>query len=425
MQRFVSTVIPWSVALLALAGTGFSQTASELVDFSGLRGGVIFLPRASDEDMALALARRDGFLVYAQVPDETRVQSLRAKAAESGLLAKTLYAGVGSADHLPLAGRAASLLLVSDLSNSDLNEARRIAWLQAIAPRRGLAILGNPNAKELSEEKLRSWLAGQPDLQVFRRGDGRWVSCRRKPDPGADQWPQKFHDASNARVSNDRTFRAPFLPAWYALPMHLGYWGDTMVSANGRAYLVWANRAFNTSVSLIARDIHSGVKLWERPFSWGEPRDNNRSGYFSGRNCLLAEGDILYLVDEADVLLLDGETGDEIDCIEGPQAIGQIKWMGAEDGRLALLAGDADRYRISSLQQACTNPVGRNLAVYDLRTRQRLWTATEQSDVDQREVAILGGRLYYHAIGAACCLPRPFDRRAAVGESRSRSCWNC
>ena len=58
-----------------------------------------------------------------------------------------------------------------------------------------------------------------------------------------------------------------------------------------------------------------------------------------------------------------------------------------------------DRYRTSSLQQACTNPVGRELAVYDLRTRQRLWTATEAADVDQRELAILGGRLYYHAIG--------------------------
>jgi outer membrane protein assembly factor BamB len=242
-------------------------------------------------------------------------------------------------------------------------------------------------------------LSGQPDLQVFRKGNGLWVSCRREPDSGADQWPQKFHDASNARISHDQTFQPPFLPAWYALPMHLGYWGDTMVSANGRAYLVWANRAFNTSVSLIARDIHSGVKLWERPFSWDEPRDKNRSGYFSGRSCLFAEGDVLYLVDEADVRLLDGETGDEIGRIEGPQGDGQIKWMGAEDGRIALLAGDADQYRISSLQQACINPVGRKLAVYDLHTRQRLWTATEQSDVDQREVAILGGRLYYHAIG--------------------------
>ena len=117
------------------------------------------------------MARRDGFLVYAQVPDETRVQRLRAKAAESGLLAKTLYAGVGSADHLPLAGRAASLVLVTDLSNSDLTEAHRSAWLQAIAPRRGVAILGNPNAKELNEEKLRSLVgrsAGSSSLSPRR-----------------------------------------------------------------------------------------------------------------------------------------------------------------------------------------------------------------------------------------------------------------
>lgn len=396
------TTVVWFVGLMTLLVSDTrlqGQTVAELINLSGLRGGVVFLPRACDEKMALELAQNDGFVVYAQTPDEARVQRLRAEAAEAGLLAKTFYAGVGTADDLPLAERASSLVLVTDLCDSDLTDSRRRAWLQALAPRRGVAIFGNTDARKLNEQQLRAWLIGHADLRVFRQDNGLWVSCRQAPDTEADQWPQKFHDASNARVSQDETFRPPFLPAWYALPMHLGYWGDTMVCANGRAYLVWANRAFNASVSLIARDIHSGIKLWERPFSWNEPRDKNRSGYFSGRSCLFAEGDILYLVDEADVRLLDGETGDEIGCIEGPRGDGQIKWMGAEDGTMALLAGDADRFRISSLQQACTNPVGRKLAVYDLHNRQRLWTTTEQSDVDQREVAILDGRLYYHAIG--------------------------
>jgi hypothetical protein len=146
---------------------------------------------------------------------------------------------VGAADQLPLAERAASLVLVADLSGSDLTESRRSAWLQALAPRRGVAIFGSPSASQLDEGKLRTGLSGQPGVQVFRQGTGLCVSCRREPDLGADQWSQKSYDASNARISHDETFQSPFLPAWDGLPMHLGYWGDTMVSANGRAYLVW------------------------------------------------------------------------------------------------------------------------------------------------------------------------------------------
>jgi hypothetical protein len=106
------------------------------------------------------MARQNGFLVYAQVSDEINVQRLRAAAAESGLLAKTLYAGVGPAGYLPLAERAASLVLVTDLSSRDLTESHRIAWLQALAPRRGVAIFGNPDANRLEEDKLRTSMAG-------------------------------------------------------------------------------------------------------------------------------------------------------------------------------------------------------------------------------------------------------------------------
>lgn len=386
------------VLLLGLISHAVAGSAQSIIQRGGLRGGVVFMPRVSDPELAINLARQDRFLVYAQAEDAETVRVLREDAAGKGLLARTFYAGVGAIDHLPLAEDMAALVVVTDLSDADLTDANREAWVRALAPRRGVALLGNTTGKGLDQGKLKAWLADQPGLNVQSGQDGTWASFKREARKGADQWPQKFHDATNTRGSRDETFKPPFLPAWYGLPMHLGYWGDTMVTGNGRQYLVWANRAFLTPVSLLCRDIHSGVTLWERPFSWEEPRGGNRSGYWSGRSCMFADGDLLYLVLEDRLERLEGETGESIGSIAGPKPGGQIKWIGVEDGLLAVLAGEQDLYKTSSLQQRCLNQHGRELAVYDLRSDAVLWRATEDGDVDERDLAIMDGQIFYHVL---------------------------
>lgn len=111
------------------------------------------------------------------------------------------------------------------------------------------------------------------------------------------------------------------------------------------------------------------------------PRDHNRAGYYPGRSCLVAVGDRVLLIDNADILQLDGETGAEAGRLQGPQLGGQIKWIGAERGRLAALAGDPDTFSTSSLQQQCTNPFGPELAAFDLATGKPLWRATEDGSI--------------------------------------------
>ena len=389
------------VAVLSLCAVAVSAAGPglERVKQTGLNGGLLYLPRASDPEAVVALARETPFVVVARCADDARAAAVRDRAAAESLLARKLYADTGPADAVPLAPHSATIVLADDLAAADLTHANLAAWRRALSPLRGLAILGNRDAYKLDAARLRAWIGNESGATVETVAGGVFAVVRAPALAGSDAWTQKFHDASNRRLSNYTALKPPFRPAWYALPTNLGFWGDTMVSAGGRAYYIWANRAAGASVSLICFDIRNGARLWEQPFKWAAPRDKNEGGYYPGRPCMVALSDGLLLIDEDRVRRLDGETGRELASIPGPKPGGQIKWVGAEDGLLAALAGEADRFDTSSLQQHSTNPFGAELAVYRLGSSGTLWNATEEGPIDEREIAILDGRLFYHAAG--------------------------
>lgn len=374
-----------------------AETSLQLVEKTGLQGGIIFLPQTDNAGMAVELAKKLPFIVYAQCADTKQVNNIKEKAIAENLLARKLYADTGDASHLPLAPHSATIVLVDNLENSGINAKNLNAWVSALSPLRGIAILGNHDAKKVDCRKLMAALDKCDGVKVKKLVDG-FVSCRKQALPGTEPWPQKFHDASNLRSTGDATLKPPFLPAWYALPTNLGYWGDTMISIDGRGYYIWANRAHTTPVSMICFDLRNGAKLWEHFFKWDKPRDKNQGGYYPGRSCMLAKNNDLYFIDEAVVRQLDGESGREKGAIPGPKPDGQIKWIGEEGDILAMLDGDPDKYSTSSLQQHSINPHGTELAAFDLKTKKQLWKATETGQIDERELAIRDSKLYYHAL---------------------------
>ncbi len=393
LHVFLALLIPVSAA-------SAGEVLPELAERSELNGGLLLLPRFAESREVLELAEKTPFIVVACSPEETPVASLRKEAAARGLLASRIYVEQLPDCSSPLAENSASLLLVDDLVESDLTPARHKAWFGAISPRRGVAIVGNRKAEELDSRKLLDWASAKGAQVESLSVPGSTFVLIRKPAPkGSDVWTHRFHDPSNQRTSRDTTLKAPFGPAWYALPTNLGYRGDIIVSHGGRAYYIWANRLFYHSVSLICFDIHNGVKLWEQPFKWDKPRDRNRAGYYAGRSCMVALRDSLLLVDEDRLVILDGESGRELRSIEGPKPGGQIKWLGVEGDLVAVLAGDPDRYKVNTLQQIATNPFGTELAVYRLSDGALQWNRSEPGRVDERELAIFDSKLYAHTRG--------------------------
>ncbi len=394
--RFIALSVLLVTLIFLPTARGALIDGASLAQLTARSGGIVFLPETKNSEAAVALAEKGPFIVLAQSNSEEIVTETKKRAALAGVLSKKLFAIAGSPASFPFAPNSVTVVLVNGVGAKEVNDTHLDSWLAALAPERGVLILEIDGKKPQETEALRKLLASRRDVFLRESPEKAFLFAGKHPVQGSDMWTHKFHNPANTRTSLDQTLNPPFLPAWYALPTHLGYWGDTMVADHGRAYHVWANRAFVNSVSLRCYDLRSGQLLWERPFAWDGPRENNSAGYYPGRSCMVVVGDNLALIDGPDVLLLDGETGAEKSRIPGPLPDGQIKWLAREGNTLAVLAGAPDTFSTAPLQQISRSPYGRHLAVYDLAGNKPLWSEVEEGDIDEREIALLNGRLYYH-----------------------------
>ena len=412
--------------LLLINGTVWAMTAEEVLAKTGLpggpglAGGLCCFPRASqaDEPLVLELAKRPTFIVHALSPDASVVAHLRDAAEAQGVLGRSLYAEKGAAP-LPLADRLADLLIVSDLRDADLKAELLEGWLRVLAPRRGRALVGRAKAAGagLSQEALKAWTKDLPLAKVIADETGVWALLRTELPKGSDPWSHRCHGPDNAQVSDDATLKPPFLTQWWGMPRQEGFWGTTVVAANGRMFSLRGSRNTWESVFLTARGLNNGIVLWQKLLRQAEANQKvPHGGYIPGRSCLVAAGELLFLADRDGVLCLDAETGSQRYCLQGPRPGGQIKWLAHVGGLLIVLAGDADAVQTISYQTVAANPFGRDIAVYEAGTQapdpslaeppqpKELWRQTLEGDVDERLIAVRDERLYsfVQGVGMAC-----------------------
>jgi hypothetical protein len=114
----------------ALAGI----TADEIIQQTGLAGGLCCFPRVApgDEALAMALARRPTWVVHLRSPSADAVARIRSAAEAEGLLGRSLYVEKASGGPLPLADRLVDLLIVTDLGEADLTPELRSQWLRVL-----------------------------------------------------------------------------------------------------------------------------------------------------------------------------------------------------------------------------------------------------------------------------------------------------
>ena len=406
MKRIALSLV---VGLVLTNAAPAAMTAENVVQKTGVAGGLCSFPRLvkADEPLAMERAGRASFVVHALSPDAAGGQRLRGAAEAKGLLGRSLYVETGSASKLPAADRLVDLLVVTDLRDADLTGALRTEWLRVLSPGRGAAVVGR--AKEagagLSADALKAWVKDLPTAKVVADESGLWAVLRTDLPGGSDPWSHRCHGPDNAQVSADSTLQAPFLAQWWGMPRQESFWGMTVVSGQGRLFSIRASRRAGDTVFLTARGLTNGVILWQKLLRQaGESQKAPHGGFVPSRSCAVVAGDTLCLVEKDAILRLDGETGEVRDRIPGPKPGGQIKWLAAADGLLAVLAGEVDAVTPIAYQTVAANPVGRELAVYDGQSKSQLWQATVDGDVDERMVAIRGDHLYclVQDVGVEC-----------------------
>jgi outer membrane protein assembly factor BamB len=342
MIRVLVSVWMMMCSLPALAGN--DPTA-------GLSGGVACVVPAGDGESALALAKKERWLVVAVEADAAKVATLRAKAAAAGLLGRSLYVEHGTADRLPFADHLVDVII----GQAAPAEAQRV-----LTPGRG-----------------------RPAL------------------PGADDWTHRLHRPDNNPVSSDTAFRMPARLQYLAMPMQTSFQGSLLV-ANGRRIELtdWVTKKPDRAAvagKLLARSLYNGQVLWERELPKNIEPD---------QPIVALDGDRIYLAadDSCRVSVTDAETGKDLPAIVLGDEKLRVKWLALEAGRLHALVGEPlptrpplsfiARNRDIRENQAAA---GHTIVAWDLKAGRELWRHDEPVTIDYRTIAVRDGRTYFYS----------------------------
>ena len=94
--------------------------AKALLSRAGVARGIVSMPRCGDGRLALAVAGNGGLLVHAMDAERKNIDALAARAADGGLLGRSLYVAEGSASIIPFADDYVNLLIISDATDGNL-----------------------------------------------------------------------------------------------------------------------------------------------------------------------------------------------------------------------------------------------------------------------------------------------------------------
>ena len=394
LRRRRAVLRPILAACALLAGPARADTrgaartsARDILDATGVRGGLVVLFGCRNAELTAALRASDSYVVHALDADADNVENARKHIRALGLY------GEVSAERW----RSAGLPYVDSLVNLFVGE----------------GLHGVPMAEVLRV------LA--PGGVAYIREAGAWTKTVKPRPEGIDDWTHSFYDASNNAVGKDTVVAPPYHMQWVAGPRntrsHEHGSVSAAVSAAGRLFYI-VDEASPASTSLpsqwftVARDAFSGVLLWKRPIPRWEPHP---AGLYKGppeiSRRLVASGERLYVTlgARAPVTALDAATGQTAVTYEGTEGTGEVL---LHEGRLFLAAaGPVARGGASLVPMA---PPGAAITVLYAATGGVVWKKPE-AEALSGTLAVGSGRVFYVDSEAVVCLD------AATGQESWRT----
>ncbi|MHC4175448.1 MAG: outer membrane protein assembly factor BamB family protein, partial [Planctomycetota bacterium] len=294
--------------------------AREILDTTGVQGGIVVHLGCGDGKLTAALRASDRYTVHGLEADPAKVAEAR-----SYIQAQGLYGPVSveqySGSVLPYTDNLINLVVVQDAGNIPWSKVMRV-----LAPG-GVACV---------------------------RRNGKWGKTVKAWPDNIDQWTHFLYDASNNAVANDTVVGPPQSLQWVAPPLWLRSHEtpsgiQSPVSAAGRLFYFFdegligiTDERLPDRWSLVCRDAFNGRLLWKRPVDpWGW-REWSREQYegkdwttlrgkrtdvpAENQRRIVADGDRLYttLTYQAPVSILDAATGDIIATVEATRNTSEI-----------------------------------------------------------------------------------------------------
>ncbi len=321
--KYAAVIIVWLAAGSPEAAN--AQTAQQILDATGVKGGLVVHVGCGDGKVTAALCAGDSYLVQGLDVDAGKVANARSHIQSLDLYGRVTVRQFDG-ERLPYIDNMVNVVVSEDLGAVSMEEVMRVLSPDGVA--------------------------------YIKRGDAWERTVKARPE-AIDEWTHYMYDASNNAVSRDTVIGPPRRYQWIADPKwsrsheHLSAM-NAMVSAGGKIFYIMdegprASITLPAKWSLIARDAFNGVILWKRTLpSWHTHLWPLKSGPAQLPRRLIALGDTVYLplgIGEA-LSALDSETGEVRRTFDGTEGMEEVI---ASEGVLYVLTGnfsaEQQRYR--------------------------------------------------------------------------------
>jgi len=384
---------------LTAAAADSVQLTNRLLARKDLPRGIWALPRAGDGSLArtLAASYEANLLVHSMFEDEAALRNVREQARKEGLLGCRLYAEQGNVARMPFADGYVNVVLITDMTDAALAKTPVKEIVRVLTPQTGVALVGLSKGSDgtLTKSKLETWAFSSAVKDVrIEQNDLGLFACIRKPQlAGAADWTHRLYDGANHSFSPDTACAWPVMTQWLGRPLLAQE--PLQVAAGGRVASIYLRGWGNESI-LAVRDLNNGRVLWHRVL--------DKTAMATRTSAIAMFPSDLYIAEKDQVLILDPATGEQKSAIPCEELGEQVKWFAIADGRLHVMAGDAEpqvlahqTWKFFGLDEDKLRAMGlgSSLGVYDLGKKNWLWRKTfGENTLDEGYLCIKDDSLY-------------------------------
>ncbi|MDP6546589.1 MAG: PQQ-binding-like beta-propeller repeat protein [Phycisphaerae bacterium] len=292
MKLTRGTILAGFVIVSLIAASASGQTAKEILDATGVKGGLVVHIGCGDGGLTAALRASDSYIVHGLAVDPVDVDKARQNVRKTAQYGKVSIDRLPPGNRLPYIDNMVNLVVAGDLGKIAIDEVMRVLC---------------------------------PDGVAYVKTGGKWTT-KVKPRPKEiDEWTHYLHDASNNAVAHDTVVGPPRRMQWVGSPKYARH-HDRMssvsaaVTSGGRVFYIF-DEALPISILLpskwavIARDAFNGTVLWKRRISkWHTQMWPLKSGPAQLPRRLVASGNRVYVTLSIDgpITSLDAATGETV-----------------------------------------------------------------------------------------------------------------
>jgi len=293
-----------------------TEQARQILEASGVKGGLIVHVGCGDGRLTAALCANDSYVVHGLDRDLGNIERAREHIRSLNLYGKVSVER-RKGKRLPYVDNLVNLLVSDARARVSMGEVMRVLCPNGVA--------------------------------YIRKGR-KWTKAVKPRPEEIDAWTHYLHDASNNAVAHDSVVGPPRRMQWVGSPRWARHHDrmaslTALVSTGSRIFYIFdegptASVQLPPKWTLIARDAFNGAILWKRPIPrWHPHLYPFKSGPAYLPRRLVAVGETVYVTLglEAPLTALDAATGETIRTYEGTRATEEVI---ASDGVLFLLVNE-------------------------------------------------------------------------------------